>query len=77
MATSTTTTRGLFDLPPELRTLGAFNPLAGIVSIYRSAFFPEALDWTAVGISAGMTALVLLVGVLVFRRSIRAVLKEV
>jgi ABC-2 type transport system permease protein len=67
----------LHDLPPQLQTLGAFNPLAGILSIYRSAFFPEALDWVAVGISAGMTVLVLLVGVLVFRRSIRAVLKEV
>lgn len=67
----------LGNLPPELQTLGAFNPLAGILSIYRSAFFPEALNWTAVGISAGMTALVLLAGSLLFRRTIRAVLKEV
>ncbi|WP_144718854.1 ABC transporter permease [Agrococcus jejuensis] len=68
---------GLHDLPPQLQIVGSFNPMAGILSIYRSAFFPEALDWTAVGISAGMTVLVLVVGVLVFRRSIRAVLKEV
>lgn len=67
----------LGDLPSNLQTLGAFNPLAGILSIYRSAFFPEALDWTAVAISAGMTGLVVLVGALVFRSSIRAVLKEV
>ena len=67
----------LGDLPANLQTLGALNPLAGVLSIYRSAFFPEALDWTAVGVSAGMTALVLLVGALVFRRSIHAVLKEV
>lgn len=67
----------LGDLPANLQTLGAFNPLAGILSIYRSAFFPEALDWTAVAISAGMTGLVVLVGALVFRSSIRAVLKEV
>ncbi|QCR18899.1 ABC transporter permease [Agrococcus sp. SGAir0287] len=67
----------LGDLPASLQTLGALNPLAGILSIYRSTFFPEALDWTAVGISAGITALVLLVGILVFRRSIGAVLKEV
>jgi len=67
----------LGDLPQSLQILGAFNPLAGIFSIYRSAFFPEALDWTAIGIAAGMTALVLLVGALVFRRSVRAVLKEV
>ena len=68
----------LGDLPTqELRTIAAFNPLAGIMSLYRSAFFPEALDWTAVAISAGMTALVVLLGALVFRSSIRAVLKEV
>jgi ABC-2 type transport system permease protein len=67
----------LGDLPASLQTLGALNPLAGILSLYRAAFFPEALDWTAVAISAGMTLLVLLVGALVFRSSIRAVLKEV
>lgn len=68
----------LGDLPtPELQTLGALNPLAGILSLYRAAFFPGALDWTAVAISAAVTGVVVLVGALVFRASIRAVLKEV
>lgn len=67
----------LSDLPEQFRVLGAFNPFAGILSLYRSAFFPEALDWVAVGISAAMTVLVLLLGTVVFRTNIRSVLKEV
>lgn len=67
----------LSDLPEQLQTLGAFNPMAGILSLYRAGFFPEALDWVAVGISATVTVIVLVAGVLVFRGSIRQVLKEV
>jgi ABC-2 type transport system permease protein len=66
----------------DLRHLGlemfaAFNPLAGIISLYRAAFFPEQLDWFAVAVSAGMSALLLVIGVLMFRGSIRTVLKEI
>ncbi|HWH25317.1 MAG TPA: ABC transporter permease [Pseudolysinimonas sp.] len=65
------------DLPKSLHTLGAFNPFSGIVSLYRAAFFPQQLDWFAVGISAAMSVVILGIGVLVFRRTIRAVLKEI
>ena len=68
---------GLHDLPEELRFWGAFNPLAGIFSLYRAAFFPEQFDGFAVAISAGMTVLFLIVGFLVYRGSIRRVLKEI
>lgn len=66
----------------DLESLGldrwaALNPLAGIFSIYRAAFFPEELNWFAVGMSAAITAVVLTIGALVFRRTIRAVLKEI
>lgn len=67
----------LGDLPESLHTLGALNPMAGILSLYRAGFFPEALDWIAVGIAALIAGLVLGVGVLVFRGTIRPVLKEV
>ena len=40
-------------------------------------FFPEQLDWFAVSISAGMTVVFLVVGFLVYRGSIRRVLKEI
>jgi ABC-2 type transport system permease protein len=68
---------GLSDLPKDLQFWGAFNPLAGIFSLYRAAFFPEQLDWFAVAVSAAMTAAFLVVGFLVYRGSIRRVLKEI
>lgn len=74
---------GMKDLAAEdiahlnLETIAAFNPLSGIFTLYRAAFFPQELDWFAVGVSAAMSLLILLIGVLVFRRTIRTVLKEI
>ena len=67
---------------PDLRDLGlervaAFNPLAGIFSLYRGAFFPGQLDWFAISVSAGMSVVILGIGLLVFRRTERSVLKEI
>lgn len=55
---------------------GALNPLAGIISLYRAAFYPEHLDGVAIAVSAVVTVVVLAAGVLVLRRTERAVLKE-
>jgi ABC-2 type transport system permease protein len=60
-----------------IRTLVEFNPLSGIFSLYRSSFFPVELDWFAVGTSALLSFAILGIGVLVFNRSIHAVLKEI
>jgi ABC-2 type transport system permease protein len=68
---------GLRDLPAGLHFWAAFNPLAGIIGLYRAAFFPEQLDWLAVGASAGVSLILLFVGILVFNRTERAVLKEI
>jgi len=68
---------GVSDLPEQLHFWAAFNPLSGIFSLYRAAFFPEQLDWFTVAVSVGMSAVILVVGVLVFKRSERAVLKEI
>ncbi len=69
---------GLHDLRElGLEMLASFNPLAGIFSLYRAAFFPEQLDWVAVAISTGMAVVLLVVGMLLFRGSIRTVLKEI
>ena len=65
------------DLPPELQFWATFNPLTGIFSLYRAAFFPEQLDWFAVLISVVMSLVFLGLGLLVFRRTERAVLKEI
>lgn len=61
----------------SLHFWAAFNPLTGIFSLYRSAFFPEELDWFLVGVSAGMSLLFLLIGWLVFSHFERDVLKEI
>ena len=68
---------GVTNLPEQLHFWAAFNPLSGIFSIYRSAFFPEQLDWFMVAVSAGMSMVILCVGLLVFTRTIRSVLKEI
>jgi ABC-2 type transport system permease protein len=71
---------GVTDLPTtpiDLHFWAAFNPLSGIFSIYRSAFFAEQLDWFMVAISAAMSIVILCIGMLVFTRSIRSVLKEI
>lgn len=68
---------GLSDLPAGLDVWASFNPLAGIISLYRASFFPDQLDARAVLIATVMSLVILAVGVLVFRRMERAVLKEV
>ena len=68
--------------PADLEKIGlgfvsAFNPLTGIMGLYRSAFFPQDLNWFDVATSAVMSVVILVIGVLVFRGSIRTVLKEI
>jgi ABC-2 type transport system permease protein len=53
-----------------------FNPLAGFMGIYRGIFFKGELDWPTVLISAIWALVILGIGILMFRRNVRAVLKE-
>lgn len=64
------------DLPEFARPIMWFNPLSGIFSLYRAAFFPEELNWLLVAASTGLILAILLIGVVVFKRSIGSVLKE-
>jgi ABC-2 type transport system permease protein len=68
---------GTADLPSELHFWAAFNPLSGIFSLYRAAFFPGQLDWFVVGIGSAISVALLAVGIFVFSRTQRAVLKEI
>ncbi|TFC50213.1 ABC transporter permease [Cryobacterium sp. TMT1-21] len=68
---------GTTDLPEQLQFWAAFNPLSGIFSLYRAAFFPGQLNWAVVGVSAAMSLALLLGGLVVFTRTERAVLKEI
>jgi ABC-2 type transport system permease protein len=54
----------------------AFNPLTGIFSLYRAAFFTSELDWYDTSIAAGMSLIFLVIGIIVFRRCEPQVLKE-
>lgn len=68
---------GLQDLPHGVEKIAAFNPLAGIFALYRSAFFPEQLDWFAVIVGTAVSLALLGIGIFVFTRTERAVLKEI
>jgi ABC-2 type transport system permease protein len=68
---------GLEQVPSRLRDILAFNPISGIFSLYRSAFFPKELNWFDVGISGVVTVILLVIGILVFRRTVPTVLKEI
>lgn len=65
------------DLPAAVQPWAAFNPLTGIFSLYRSAFFPEELNWGVVGISTAISLAFLGLGLWVFSRCQRSVLKEI
>jgi ABC-2 type transport system permease protein len=64
-------------LPDKIEPFAAFNPLSGIFALYRSAFFPQELDWYLVSVSAAMSVLLLGLGLLIFKRCERSVLKEI
>ncbi|MES2171537.1 MAG: ABC transporter permease [Actinomycetota bacterium] len=68
---------GLEQVPGGLRDILAFNPISGIFSLYRASFFPKELNWFDVGVSGLMTVVILVVGILVFRRTVPTVLKEI
>lgn len=67
---------GASDLPPAAAPLAWLNPLSGIFSLFRAGFFPDQLNWSLVASSAGISALTLVIGIVVFRRSVGGVLKE-
>ncbi|GAA3594151.1 hypothetical protein GCM10022198_17430 [Klugiella xanthotipulae] len=67
---------GTVDLPDQIEPWAALNPLSGIFSLYRAAFFPDQLDWILVTGSAAVTLVLCLVGAFVFRRTIGTALKE-
>lgn len=64
------------NIPGALRDIAVFNPLAGIFTLYRMAFFPELWDGRTVLISVVMSLAILALGIWVFRTLERPVLKE-
>jgi lipopolysaccharide transport system permease protein len=59
-------------LTPKMRRVVAFNPMAGFLEGFRSALFNNRhTDWGLVGISAIITAFLLVVGAVYFRKTER------
>jgi ABC-2 type transport system permease protein len=65
------------DVPEPWDAGFALNPLAGIFELVRAGFFPGAVNWGHVGLSAVVCLGLLLVGWCVFARLERTVLKEI
>lgn len=64
-------------IPKAIQSVFGLNPMSGILSLYRSAFFPRELKWHFVAESAVGTLLVFALGVWVFSRLESPVLKEI
>jgi ABC-2 type transport system permease protein len=65
-------------LPPLAAHIFTLNPLAGILDLYRTAFFNDQwAGWTAVVVSGVWAMAILAVGIVVFPRLEGTVLKEI
>jgi ABC-2 type transport system permease protein len=84
------TTRALFFLSPILYSLHdvaqkrhsvasfvSWNPVAGIMALFRAPFFPQELNWSDVAHSAIVSVVIFVIGVWSFNRMERSMLKEV
>lgn len=59
-------------IPERYRPLLALNPMTGIIDGFRASLFPEQhFDWSLIGTSFLMTALILLAGIWLFRSAER------
>nr|WP_221417469.1 ABC transporter permease [Microbacterium marinum] len=67
---------GVHDLPGVFGQLIAFNPLAGIFSLYRVGFFPDQWDTMSIVVGASMSFGILALGIITFRSLERPMLKE-
>jgi ABC-2 type transport system permease protein len=83
-------TRALFFMSPILYSIqdvnkkrpGAaeivgWNPVTGIMTLFRSMFYPEELNWHYVAHSAIVSVIIFVIGVWTFNRLERPMLKEI
>lgn len=68
---------GVHAAPEALKTLLMFNPMTGILELYRAGFFPNELNIAAVVLSLLISLGLLVVGTVVFERLEAPVLKEI
>ncbi len=68
------------DLPPKRSNIAGFlnwNPVTGILGLFRSVFYPQELDWAIVAHSAIIVSIIFAIGVWTFNRLERPMLKEI
>jgi ABC-2 type transport system permease protein len=63
--------------PHTLRTLLLFNPMSGVVELYRAPFFNRQVNHSSVLLAMVISVVILLIGTKVFERYESAVLKEI
>lgn len=68
---------GISDIPEKYQILSYFNPMTGIISMYRAGFWAEPNLITAVIFSTIISLSIFIIGVVFFKRIERTVLKEV
>jgi ABC-2 type transport system permease protein len=68
---------GVHAAPEKIRTLLLFNPMTGILELYRAGFFLNDLNYKSVVLSALISLGVLIAGTVVFQRLESTVLKEI
>lgn len=59
-------------IPEKWRWLMMLNPLAGLIDGFRSALFGKPFDWTSIGVSVLLTAVILVFSAYVFRKMERS-----
>ena len=55
-------------VPEKWRWVLTLNPLTGVIEGFRSALVGREFDWPALGLAAGISFALLILGALVFRR---------
>ena len=68
---------GISDIPERFQILSYFNPMTGIISMYRAGFWAEPNLITAVIFSTIISLTIFVIGVTFFKRIEKTVLKEV
>jgi len=65
------------NIPASAQTVAAFNPLVGILGLYRIGFWPNEIESLPhYGISIGVSFVILIAGAVVFQRLESRILKE-
>lgn len=65
------------NIPEAIRPFAALNPVIAPIGLYRVGFWPEEhQDWALYGISVTLCLAIMVVGLLVFKRLERRILKE-